>query len=245
MGDKSNIEWTDATWNPFYGCRKVSPGCKHCYMYRDMERFGRDPFTVKRAADNTFRAPLRWAKSGKVASGSRIFTCSWSDFFIEDADDWRGEAWDIIRATPQYTYQILTKRPENIADRLPSDWGAGWANVWLGVSAENQEQADRRIPLLLNTPAIIRFVSAEPLLGPVYMMRHLLNGAHKWRQDLHWVIVGGESGPRRRPFDPDWARSIRDQCRDAGVPFFFKQVDKVQPIPNDLLIREWPQAVNP
>lgn len=159
MGSKTGISWTDATHNFWYGCEKVSPGCKLCYAERDMTRYGRDFRAVTRAKG--FDKPLSWKEPRKV------FVNSWSDFFIEQADAWRDDAWDVIRRTPHLTYQILTKRPERIAAHLPSDWGSGWPNVWLGVSAENQEYADERIPLLLQTPAAVRFVSYEPALGPV------------------------------------------------------------------------------
>lgn len=235
MGMNSAIQWTDHTWNPWRGCLKLSPGCQQCYMYREQTRYGRDPRAVVRAAEATFRSPLRWKEPAKV------FTCSWSDFFIAEADEWRPEAWDIIRQTPHLTYQILTKRPENILERLPEDWGSGWPNVWLGVSAENQKYADRRIPELLKIPAAVHFLSAEPLLGPIelnnasrepWFLRSYLTYNQRvmdgqFREEtynkLNWVIVGGESGPKARPMHSDWARSLRDQCTAAGVPFFFKQ----------------------
>lgn len=168
MAQNSKIEWTEATWNPWYGCTKVSPGCKFCYMYREMVRYGRDPRIVTRSKTK-FSDPLKWVRAGKAPQF--CFTCSWSDFFIEAADEWRPEAWKIISDTPEITYQILTKRPELVRDRLPADWGDGYENVWLGVSAENQEYADERIPLLLKIPAAVRWVSAEPLLGPIDLER--------------------------------------------------------------------------
>jgi protein gp37 len=143
-----------------------------------------------------------------------VFTCSWSDWFIEAADAWRDDAWDVIRTRPALNFQILTKRPENIIDRLPADWGEGWPNVWLGVSAEDQKHADLRIPVLRDVPAAVRFASLEPLLGPVVIPD---------RSDLDWVIVGGESGPGSRPMKLDWAREIRDQCDAEDIAFFFKQ----------------------
>jgi len=219
MGENSAIEWTKHTWNPWQGCRKVSSGCENCYMYRDKKRYGQDPATVIRSAKNTFNLPLKWSDPANV------FVCSWSDFFIEDADEWRPEAWEIIRKTPHLTYQLLTKRELNIADRLPADWGNGYPNVWLGVTAENQEQADKRIPLLLQTPAAVYFVSHEPALGSiVYPSEFLALG----RKAL--IITGGESGPGARPMHPDWARLDRDQCQAAGVPYFFKQWGEYSPI---------------
>ena len=220
MSQSTGIEWTQATWNPWRGCTKVSPGCAHCYMFREQKRYGRDPAVITRSK-TTFDDPLRWP------TGRLIFTCSWSDWFHEAADDWRDDAWDIIRRTPQHTYQILTKRPERIAQHLPRDWGTGYPNVWLGVSVENQRHAYRAAALAC-IPAHVRFVSAEPLLGPVSL--------DSWMRDpetgieviplygLHWVIVGGESGPVRRAMDLKWARSLRDQCVGYSVPFFLKQL---------------------
>src|SRR5688500_2786405 len=126
--EKTKIQWTDATVNFWTGCTKVSDGCKFCYMYRDKERLRKDPKTVLRTSDEIFYKALKW-KDAK-----RIFTCSWSDFFIKDADEWRKDAWDVIRKTQHHQWQILTKRPERIKECLPEDWGGGWDNVWLGVS---------------------------------------------------------------------------------------------------------------
>ena len=227
MGETTGIEWASATWNPWMGCHKVSAGCKNCYMFRDMPHYGKDPNVVVRSK-TTFDAPLKWAKSGKVQPGARIFTCSWSDWFIAEADEWRAEAWDVVRRTPQFTYLILTKRPERIAAHLPADWGNGYPNVWLGTSAENQEQAKRVWPLLL-APAAVRFVSAEPLLGPIDF-NAIDAFCPDWRKGitigtyLDWVITGGESALKdARPCDLDWVRSIRDQCQAAGVALFHKQ----------------------
>lgn len=222
MGETTGIEWASATWNPWMGCHKVSAGCKNCYMFRDMPHYGKDPNVVVRSK-TTFDAPLKWAKSGKVADGARIFTCSWSDWFIAEADEWRDQAWEIVKKTPQFTYLILTKRPERISDHLPADWGAGYLNVWLGTSAENQEQADKRIPQLLAAAAAIHFVSAEPLLGSLDIQQYLFDpdyccwscgfqpvdgdNVHEhildncpicgasWdgKRRVDWVITGGES----------------------------------------------------
>ncbi len=204
MAQHSSIEWTEATWNPWHGCTRVSPGCAHCYMYREKRRYGQEPSLVTRSK-TTFDAPLKWSEP------RLIFTCSWSDFFIEEADSWRPEAWDVMRATPQHTYQILTKRPERIAAHLPDGWPFG--NAWLGVSVENP-RFYWRIELLRQISAFLRFLSLEPLLAP--MLSLPLNG-------VSWVIVGGESGPKCRPMKAEWVREIRDQCVKACVPFFFKQ----------------------
>ena len=218
MGNNTGIEWTDHSWNPWHGCTKVSPGCAHCYMYRDKERYGLDPEKVVRSLPSTFRAPLKWRDP------ARVFTCSWSDFFHLEADVWRDEAWDIIRETPHLTYQILTKRVERIEDCLPDDWGEGWRNVWLGVSVENQRHVTR-IHALYRVPAALRFVSAEPLLGPVDLSVPDPSLSYQTPcEAVDWVIVGGESGPDARPMALDWARALRDECTAAGVPFFLKQL---------------------
>lgn len=244
MADRSAIEWTDSTWNPWRGCDKVSPGCAHCYMFRDQERYGRDPSTVVRAADPTFYAPIRkasWQRERDQAILTRgrhlVFTCSWSDWFHPAADEWRDEAWSIIRDTPSSIYQILTKRPECMADHLPDDWGEGYPNVWLGVSIENRRFV-HRADLLRETPAAVRFVSAEPLLGPLVpdADRRIVNGDYAALDDpdaiqygyrpwadfypgdgldltgIDWLIVGGESGPGHRPMQPEWVRDLRDAC---------------------------------
>lgn len=279
MGETSNIEWTGGTWNPWHGCHKVSAECKNCYMFRDKKRYGQDPNVVVRSKTG-FYDPLKWTEP------KTIFTCSWSDFFIEEADPWRDEAFAIMALTPQHTYQILTKRPDrmleyftkataifpddpepdrtdhvlNAAFRLRDHVGLRkgemrWSdkeiftaidrwplpNVWLGISAGDQETANERIPLLLQTPAALRFLSLEPLLGPIDLTEIVwqvgansfitmdafdkvdsLNKGYPW-PGLDWVITGGESGPKARPSHPDWFRTLRDQCQAAGVPFFFKQ----------------------
>jgi protein gp37 len=175
-------------------------------MFREKRRYGQEATLVVRSK-TTFFAPLHWEKP------QLIFTCSWSDWFIDSADEWRIEAWDIIKQTPWHTYQILTKRAEKIAEHLPLDWGNGWHNVWLGVSIENQNYLER-INILKTIPAQVRFISAEPLLGPID-----LGNLH----DIHWVITGGESGPRARNMNLEWARSIQLQCRNASTAFFHKQ----------------------
>jgi len=240
MGEHSHIGWTEGTWNPWYGCTKISPGCKFCYMYRDMARYGRDPFTVQRSK-TTFYDPLKWNEPRLV------FTCSWSDFFIEAADAWRPDAWDVIKNTPHLTYQILTKRPELIADRLPADWGNGYKNVQLGVSVESPDY-EHRITELLHLPAIVRFASLEPLLAPIEIglwLRDFINMEGEW---LDWVIVGGESGSEkdRRECDPAWICSIVDQCRRAKTPVFVKQDSGAKPgqqgrIPNSHWVHEFPK----
>jgi len=242
MAFKTGISWTDSTWNPFQGCKKVSAGCANCYMFRDKKRFGQDPEKVVRSKPATFNAPLKWKEP------ARVFVCSWSDFFIEGADPWRDEAWDIMRQTPHLTYQILTKRPENIPARLPADWPI--KNVWLGITAENQQQLNKRMESFMDVKAAVKFVSVEPMLGLMsfrwggwieYPSRE--NGASEQYDSLRvidWVIVGGESGPHARPMSPVWANEIKRQCQEAGVPFFMKQMSSRKPIPDFLRCRQFP-----
>lgn len=236
MGETTGIAWADATYNPWYGCRKVSPACAHCYAERDMTRYGRNFNVVTRAKDATFFAPLKWKEP------RRIFTCSWSDFFIEEADTWRAEAFNVIRNTPQHTYLILTKRIRRVTEAwntygrerlvIPMD-----DNVWLGASVETTRQY-HRIDDLRKVPAKIRFLSMEPLLAATHQTN--LEG-------IHWVIVGTESGSGARPTELDWIRRIRDKCQVEGVAFFVKQLTTpggrqipYEEWPDDLRIREFP-----
>lgn len=229
MAETSNIEWTDASWNPWVGCHKVSPACAHCYAEREMTRYGKNFNVVKRTSDATFFAPLKWKDPRK------IFTCSWSDFFIEEADGWRAEAWNVIMQTPRHTYQVLTKRPERIG-KNKLEWPK---HIWLGASVETTRQY-HRIDHLREIPAVVRFLSMEPLLART-MNTNL--------QGIHWVIVGTESGPGARPTDLNWIRGIRDKCKAEGVAFFLKQLTTTGGIkipfenwPEDLRVREFPNA---
>ena len=214
MGKESAIEWTDATWNPWMGCTKVSAGCKNCYMFRDQKRYGHDPTEIRRSKTK-FRAPLNWKEP------LTIFVCSWSDFFHEDVPfSWQKEAIDIMYLTPQHTYLLLTKRPENVRKLFMDDTWIVTDNIWMGVTVESQDYINR-LGVLYNIPASRTFLSAEPLLGPLDLSEHI--GL------IDWVIVGGESGSDFRPMKEEWALDIRDQCIDAGVPFFFKQWAGVRP----------------
>lgn len=214
MSTQSKIEWTDTTWNPVTGCTKVSPGCDHCYAERMTERFhGKGSFATVKLHPDRLDAPLKWRKP------RRVFVNSMSDLFHADVPDrFIEQTWATMGATPRHTYQVLTKRHARMRTLL-SSWtpvtsGPPYANVHIGVSVENQQWADIRIPALRDTPAALRFLSCEPLLRPLGDID--LTG-------IGWVIVGGESGPGARPMNPNWVRSLRDQCAAAGVPFFFKQ----------------------
>lgn len=225
MSLNTGIEWTDHTWNPWHGCHKVSAGCKNCYMFSDKKRYGQDPNLVTRSKTK-FSGPLKWPKVP-----ARCFTCSWSDWFIEEADGWREEAYDVIRATPHITYQILTKRFERMVGRVPDPV---LPNIWFGVSVEDN-RFRHRIDELMDIPAAKRFISYEPALGPLdlgdYLGHHIGCYADEGsicvcgtRGKLDQVIVGGESGPQARPFDIEWARTTVRDCRAAGVPVFVKQL---------------------
>ena len=241
MGKNTDISWTDHSWNPWQGCKKVSSGCKNCYMFDGQRRWGNDPENIHRSAKQTFNMPLRLKKPCKV------FTCSWSDFFLKEADQWRDDAWDIIRRTPHITYQILTKRPENIKDRLPDDWP--FKNVWLGVSAETQDKFNERVPyLLFDIVAEKIFVSIEPMLEPIYIGAAICETYKKYGltmgRYLDWVICGGESGPHYRDMEVSWAMNLKEICQSTGTPFFMKQMSavnpKVKPIPDYLNVKEFP-----
>ncbi len=256
MGDKTGIEWTDATWNPVTGCDKVSPGCDHCYAESIAHRFAGTPaypngFGVTLRPER-LEQPIRWKRP------RRVFVNSMSDLFHpEIPDDYIARVFAVMALVPQHTFQVLSKRHGRMRSLLSSpdflaavkDWIPGivaahsphrvwfdaWPlpNVWVGVSAEDQKRADLRIPKLLDTPAAVRFVSAEPLLGPIKLRDDWLPticglcnceyGCNPPAGGLDWLIVGGESGPKARPMHPDWARSLRDQCTAAGVAFHFKQ----------------------
>ncbi len=271
MSERTGIEWTNATYNPWRGCDKVSPGCAHCYMFTEQRRYGRDPSVVVRCSPATFNAPIKKREWLDLAPGSLVFTCSWSDWFHEKADAWRDEAWEVIRQRPDLTWQILTKRPERIAGHLPSWWGDADCeapdNIWLGVSIENRRFVSRA-DVLREVPAAVRFISAEPLLGP--LMFDVAEGPgpedywpydqtdHYWSDgvelpeldltDINWLIVGGESGPGHRRMDLQWARDLRDACSDSGTAFFLKQLGgahsgtDLHRLPADLRIREFPTA---
>lgn len=294
MGDRSAIGWTDATWNPVHGCSRVSEGCRFCYAEKESHRFGwtKSDWTARNAPDNVqlrperLDQPLRWRKPRK------IFVNSMSDLFHEQIPfGFIAQVFAVMALCPQHQFQVLTKRPERMLEFF-SDYAAGgrhiweagqgirmprgtdkpapgWPlpNVWLGVSVEDQRTADERIHLLLQTPAAVRWISAEPLLGPVDL-RYLqpgdtpveidaLSGTHGVLRPhggenarLDWVVVGGESGPNARPMMHTWAQRLRDQCHAAGVAFFMKQLSRadirnhknLDAFPVDLRVREYPNA---
>lgn len=225
MSDRSTIEWTDATWNPVSGCTKISPGCKNCYAERFAERWRGTPnhpyeqgFDL-RLWPERLGIPIEWKRP------RMIFVNSMSDLFHKNVPDkFILRAFAVMCEASQHVFQVLTKRPERMLAWFEkhcsenSNLFAGKKvppHIWLGVSVESEAYAGR-IDYLRKVPATIRFLSVEPLLGPIRLTARRLFG-------IHWVIVGGESGPDARPMNPDWARQVRDQCRENRVPFFFKQ----------------------
>lgn len=265
MADKTSIEWTQATWNPTTGCDRVSAGCDHCYaltLAKRLKAMGAakyqtdgDPRTSGpgfglAVHEDALTIPLRWRRP------RRVFVNSMSDLFHDRVpDEFVADTFAVMALAPRHTFQVLTKRHARMRSLLASKRFAALVrnrvysrhpygkpadlplpNVWLGVSVEDQRWADIRIPALLGTPAAVRWISAEPLLGPVSLevppfwcyghgcpTTECPNDLHLRRQGIDWVVVGGESGPDARPMHPDWARSLRDQCMGAGVPFLFKQ----------------------
>ncbi|UCC41422.1 MAG: phage Gp37/Gp68 family protein, partial [Candidatus Aminicenantes bacterium] len=224
---KTKIEWADVVWNPITGCTPISEGCQNCYAKRMAKRlagrFGypkNEPFQLTYHADKIL-IPLYWKKP------QRIFVCSMGDLFHHDVKiQWINNIFFIMKNCPRHTFIVLTKRPENIEPMLyNSNILCGdyyLPNVYLGVSVENQQRADERIPLLLRIPASKRIVNIEPMLGPVDLNINYYYG-ESWNGLIHGVMLGGESGPGARPMHPDWVRSVRDQCNEFAIPFFFKQ----------------------
>ena len=212
MSERSAIEWTDATWNPVRGCTKVSPGSKHCYAETFAERFRGVPghpfergFDLRLVPD-AIELPKRWRR------GRLVFVNSMSDLFHEQIPvEYIQQVFAVMRDSPQHCFQVLTKRAERLEELAPKLQFS--PNVWIGVSVENDDYA-WRIDHLRRVPPAVRFLSIEPMLGPMSKLE--LEG-------IHWVIVGGESGHGARPIDPSWVRGVRDDCLHARVPFFFKQ----------------------
>jgi protein gp37 len=248
----TKIEWATETWNPIrtadggYHCTKVSEGCQHCYAERMNKRFGNGkPFDATPTEfvldEKQWEKPLHWKKP------RRVFVQSMGDLFHEDIPhSIIQRVLYAIRMSKQHTFLVLTKRPDRMRAFFMQYYVQGFIpNLWLGVTAENQKRADERIPILLQIPAAVRFVSIEPMLEPVDMNKYLYpqrlcDGHSAWQCDedcprrpgLDWVICGGETGPGARPMHPDWVRDLRDQCVRTGVPFFFKQWGEFAPSPD-------------
>lgn len=288
MVEATKIEWADHTFNGWVGCQKVSEACRNCYAETWAKRSGQPNLwrgERRVTSDANWRKPLKWnERAEETGVRERVFCSSLADIF-EDREDLiepRRRLFELIAATPHLDWLLLTKRPENFADMLPwvhreyhdelpgspSElfWEKPPHNVWLGVTAETQADADRRIPLLLDTPAVCRFVSVEPMLEAINL-RAIWDrfGVAGWDEDIRvdalrgvervgprdegrrttridQVICGGETGGGARTMNPEWARYLRDQCLAAGAAFFMKQMTRKAPIPDDLFIRQVPEV---
>lgn len=248
MAENTEIAWTDSTFNPWWGCTRVGPGCDNCYAAALDHRVGGDHW----GADKEYRVmkagnwkhPRKWERAAEKffsihGRRRRVFCASMADVFDNKApDSERERLWEEIRLTPSLDWQLLTKRPGNITKYLPDDWGNGFSNAWLGTTVENRKHGLPRVDQLRVIPAAVRFLSIEPLLEDLGIID--LRG-------IDWVIVGGESGPKARPMKKEWMLNIRNQCLDAGVPFFFKQWGAVAGKGgcdiNGTEIKEWPKQV--
>jgi protein gp37 len=272
MAETTGISWTDATFNPWIGCAKVSPGCDHCYAEvstpsRTMKIVWGPQEERKRTSAGNWNLPLRWnaAHAEFVAQHGRrrrVFCASLADVFDNRANpQWRADLWALVKATPHLDWLLLTKRIGNGASMLPADWGCGYPNVWLGISVVNQDEADRDIPKLLSIPARVRWLSMEPLLDKVNLRlqrpvtdddRHDLDGCCSAITTaagvgIKWVVVGGESGPGARGIPPGAVEDLHVQCAAAGTAFFFKQwggvaKDKGGCILSGMEVKAWPLA---
>lgn len=261
MAEASAIAWTDSTFNPWIGCMKVSAGCDFCYAEDMMDkRYHRVEWGQRKTDETTpsvgtrsrtspqyWRQPITWNKhfaafQAKHGRRQRVFCASLADVFDNQVEErWRTDLWKLIWDTPNLDWLLLTKRPENIEDMLPESWQSHaneWSHVWLGTTCENQENYDRRWPILSRSRARVRFISYEPAIGPLHI------GNYQSVPD--WLICGGESGKSFRPMDSAWARNLKFECEHYEVPFFMKQISDVKPsedqIPEDLRLRQFPRA---
>lgn len=254
----THIQWTDHTWNIAVGCTKVDEDCKFCYMYRDSFNNTRyDPLKVRRTK-TVFNLPM------KIKEPARIFTCSLTDFFHEDIDSFRHEAWEIIRKCPQHTFQILTKRPERIMDNLPEYWHEIKGHVWLGTSIGSQKAIQRLHDLITPIQSGIKFLSLEPMHGEIDLpLDEYVDMGHKVKDLIDWVIIGGESGNetgkyRYRPCQLCWIEHVVNQCTAAGISVFVKQLGtylskelklsdrhggNINEFPESVRVREFPNEV--
>ncbi len=209
-------------WNPWHGCRKISAGCANCYVYRRDESIGKDASVIAKTGD--YSLPLKKNRQGEYklkAEDGIVFTCMTSDFFLEEADDWRQGCWDIIRLRNDLQFHIITKRIDRFEKCIPSDWGEGWDNVTVCCTCENQERADYRLPVFLKLPIKHREIISEPMLEEINIEKYLSAGA------IEHVSCGGESGPYARPCDLRWIKEVRRECIRSGVPFTFRQTGAV------------------
>ncbi|MCB1105433.1 MAG: phage Gp37/Gp68 family protein [Cephaloticoccus sp.] len=244
MGKNSHIEWTHHTFNPWWGCEKVSPACLHCYAESWAKRVGSDVWgksSPRRFFTNEhWKEPHRWnAEAEKAGERRRVFCASMADVFEArtDLDKSRVRLWELIEATPSLDWLLLTKRPQHVTKMAP--WGKDWPiNIWLGTTVENQVWANKRLPHLLRTGAKIKFLSCEPLLGPLDLSDYVGNSSGS---EINWVIAGGESGPNSRPMNPKWLRTLRDFCRNKRIAFHFKQWGHW--VPRELLTQDQKKVI--
>jgi protein gp37 len=254
MAARTSIAWCTHSWNPWWGCTRIGPGCDNCYAAAFDHRIGGDHWGTGQArryfGDHHWAEPVRWNRAAE-RSGARplVFCASMADVFDNEVDQHhRDRLWRLIRDTPRLVWQIVSKRVQNAPKMLPADWDGGYPNVWLLATVVNQDEADRDIPKLLAVPAAVHGLSVEPQLGPIDITRYA--------RGADWVIAGGESGSKARPFDIAWARSLRDQCAAAGSAFFMKQAGS-RPVgfgrltgkgedpgqwPEDIRVRNYPIA---
>lgn len=233
MAENSNISWTHHTFNPVIGCTKVSAACDFCYAedhankWEPLVTWGKpgQKAVYRRTVPSNWRKPMSWNNAaGKLGIRYRVFCASMADVFDSNWDyQTRIDMWNLIGATPNLDWLLLTKRPQNIAHMLPGSWGDGWKNVWLGTTSENQQEYDRRRLHLLSIPALVHFFSVEPMMSPI--IRDIANERGK----KTWYICGGESGPNRRSFNLQWAEDLRRSCAETKTPFFFKQDSSHKP----------------
>lgn len=216
------MDINDLTWNPWHGCHKCSEGCQNCYAYFLDKRYGRDTNEVMKNK-STINLPIKKDRNGnyKLPSGSFVRVCMTSDFFLEEADTWREEAWDYIRRRPDVTFSLLTKRAERIKDHLPTDWWDGWDHVQFAVSCENQKRVDERIPYLLEIPSKHKWISVKPFIGEVDLDKYLATG------QIETVLAGGENYLGSRPLHYEWVKKLHDQCEKYDIHFIFGQTGNV------------------
>ena len=207
---------SEIIWNPWHGCKKYSEGCKNCYVYRRDASIGKDASIISKTQN--FDIPIKLNRRGdyKLLADSNVFTCMTSDFFVEQADEWRNDIWKMIKQRHDVNFFIITKRITRFNECIPDDWGDGYKNVSIACTIESQRQCDLRFPVFNELPIANKFIACEPLLTDIDMQRYL-------NPSIKQVLVGGESGTTARLCDYDWVLHIRQQCIDAGIKFYFKQ----------------------
>ena len=205
-----------ANWNPWHGCKKYSEGCENCYVYRLDKKHGKDSTKVYKTTQ--FKAPIAKKRNGnyKITPGEIVYTCFTSDFFVDDADDWRQDAWDMIRQRPDLNFLIITKRIKRFMDCIPKDWNDGYDNVEICCTVENQKRADERLPIFINLPIKHKSIICEPILTEIDLSKYL-------NENIRQVVVGGESGLEARICSFDWILKIQKQCIEKEISFYFKQ----------------------